>query len=166
MAIMRPYARTASVPGSLGALVRNRLHDRPWGWVIKALQATLRVSLMLSSSKALPTWTTPRLVQVASVESQPASGPGQRGRGAGQPGGTNGRSNSIHRVSTGTMPGSVVDRARHVHPRPGLVVIDDGLPRLHSASAGTGRRTTDTEFVGLDGRGSGGMAKQPPERSP
>src|SRR5664280_1807451 len=75
-------------------------------------------------------------------------------------------SSSIHRVSTGTMPGSVVDRARHVHPRPGLVVIDDGLPRLHSASAGTGRRTTDTEFVGLDGRGSGGMAKQPPERSP
>src|SRR5664280_54614 len=31
MAIMRPYARTVSVPGSLGALVRNRLHDRPWG---------------------------------------------------------------------------------------------------------------------------------------
>src|SRR5664280_2303586 len=88
--------------------------------------------------------------------SQPASGPGQRGRGAGQPGGTNGRSVSIRRVSTGTMPGSVVDRARHVHPRPGLVVLVDGLPRLHSASVGTGRRTTDTEFVGLDWSGLSG----------
>src|SRR5664280_96415 len=54
------------------------------------------------------------------------------------------------------MPGSVVDRARHVHPRPGLVVLVDGLPRLHSASVGTGRRTTDTEFVGLDWSGLSG----------
>jgi len=54
------------------------------------------------------------------------------------------------------MPGSVVDRARQVHPRPGVVVHHDGFPRLHSASVGTGRRTTDAEFVGLDWPGLSG----------
>src|SRR5664280_2972187 len=72
---------------------------------------------------------------------------------------TNVRSNSIRRVSTGTMPGGVVDRARQVHPRPGLVVLDDGLPRLHSAFVGTSRRTTDTEFVGLNWSGLAGHSE-------
>src|SRR5664280_944585 len=50
-------------------------------------------------------------VQSTSVESQPASGPGRDSDGCS----TNVRSNSIRRVSTGTMSGGVGDRARHVH---------------------------------------------------
>src|SRR5450759_1602997 len=72
---------------------------------------------------------------------------------------TNVRSNSIRRVSTGTMSGGVVDRARHVYPRPGLVVLDDGLPRLHSVFVGTCRRTTDAEFVGLNYSGLSGHSE-------
>jgi len=34
------------------------------------------------------------------------------------------------------MSGGVVDRAQQVHPRPGVVVLDDGFPWLPLASLG------------------------------
>jgi EAL domain-containing protein (putative c-di-GMP-specific phosphodiesterase class I) len=79
---------------------------------------------------------------------------------------TNVRQNSVRRVSTGPMPGVVVDRARHVHPRLGLVVHYDGFPWLHSASVGTGRRTTDAGFAGLSCSGLSGHSETTSRKEP